>query len=126
MRNDVDPFAGDFIRHRLHARAAHADTGAHRIDARIIALHGDLRAYARIARGAQDLDETLAHFGNFKLEQLDQKFRRRARQKQLAARVGSERTSLRNAFTRSCGLPARAEFISVRGTKPSALLPRST
>ena len=88
-RNDVDALAGDFVRHRLHARTAHADAGADRIDARLEALHRDLGAHARIARGAQDLDQALADFRHFELEQLDQEFGRGARQEQLrTARFG--------------------------------------
>ena len=89
-RNDVDALAGDLVGDRLHARAAHADAGAHRIDARIVAAHGDLGAHARIAGGAEDLDQALADFRHFELEQLDQEFRRGARQEQLrAARLGA-------------------------------------
>jgi hypothetical protein len=39
-----------FVRHRLHARSAHADAGADRIGAVIVREHGDLGAVARIAR----------------------------------------------------------------------------
>ena len=38
VRNDVDALAGDLVRDRLHARTAHADAGADRIDARLEAL----------------------------------------------------------------------------------------
>ena len=90
VRNDVDALAGDFVRHGLHARTAHADAGADRIDARLEALHRDLGAHARIAGGAQDLDQALADFRNFELEQLDEEFARGAREEQLrAARLGA-------------------------------------
>ena len=81
MRNDVDAFAGNLIGHGLHARTAHTDAGADRIDARLEALHGNLGAHARIARGAQNLDQALAHFGHFELEEFDQEFARGAREK---------------------------------------------
>src|SRR5690606_6608589 len=72
-----------------HSRAAHADARSDRVDARVMALDSDLRAQARIARRAQDLDEALANLGHLDLEELDQELRRRARQKQLrAARLG--------------------------------------
>ena len=90
VRDDVDALAGDLVRHRLHARTAHADAGADRIDARVVALHRDLGAHARVAGRAQDLDQALADFRHFELEQLDQEFRRGARQEQLrAARLGA-------------------------------------
>ena len=90
VRNDVDALAGDLVRHRLHARTAHADAGADRIDARLEALHRDLGAHARIARGAEDLDQALADFRHFELEQLDEELARGARQEQLrAARLGA-------------------------------------
>ena len=72
VRDDVDALAGDLVRHGLHARTAHADARADRIDARLVALHRDLGAHARIAGGAEDLDQALADFRHFELEQLDQ------------------------------------------------------
>ena len=48
-----------------------------------MAAHRDLRAQTRITSRAQDLDQALADFGHFDLEQLDQELRRRARQEQL-------------------------------------------
>ena len=90
MRNDVDALAGDLVRDRLHARTAHADAGADRIDARLEALHRDLGAHARIAGGAEDLDQALADFRHFELEELDEEFTRGAREEQLrAARLGA-------------------------------------
>src|SRR5205807_2205172 len=81
--NDVDALAGDLVGHRLHARAAHADAGPHRIDARVVAAHRDLGAHSGVARRAEDLDEALPDLGDFELEELDQKLGRRARQEQL-------------------------------------------
>ena len=52
-------------------------------------LHRDLGAHARVARGAEDLDQALADFRHFELEQLDQELRRRARQEQLRAALRS-------------------------------------
>src|SRR5687768_9629226 len=88
--NDVDPLAGDLVRDRLHARAAHADAGTDRVDARVEALHRDLGARAGIARRAEDLDEPLAHLGHLELEQLDKEVGRGPRQEELrAARLGA-------------------------------------
>ena len=90
VRNDVDALAGDLVRHRLHARTAHAHAGADRIDARLEALDRDLGAHAGIARGAQDLDQALADFRHFEFEQFDEEFARGARQEQLRpARLGA-------------------------------------
>src|SRR5690606_18672456 len=82
--------AGERVRDRLHARAAHADAGADRVDARIERLHGDLGALAGIAGAALDLDQALADLGHLDLEQLDQELRGRAADEQLrAARLGA-------------------------------------
>src|SRR6185437_1316288 len=90
VRNDVDALACDLVGYRLHARAAHADTGANGVDARVVAAHGDLRAHARIARRAQDLDQALADLRHFELEELDQELRRGAREKELGpAQLGA-------------------------------------
>src|SRR5438552_18760125 len=66
--NDVDALAGDLVGHRLHARAAHADAGPHRIDARVVAAHRDLGAHSGVARPAAALDEALPDLGDFELE----------------------------------------------------------
>ena len=108
VRDDVDALAGDLVGDRLHARAAHADAGADRIDARIVAAHGDLGAHARIARRAQDLDQSLADLGHFELEQLDQELRRGARQEQLrAARLRAHFLQVRLDAVLRLGLLAR-------------------
>src|SRR5688572_2727683 len=89
-RDDVDALAGDLARHCLHARATHADAGADRIDARVVALYRDLGAGARVARRTEDVDQALAYFRHLELEQLDQKVRCRARQEELrTARLGA-------------------------------------
>ena len=89
-RDDVDALARDLVGDRLHARAAHADAGAHRIDPRVVAAHRDLGADTGVARRTQDLDETLAHFRHLELEELDQELRRRTREEELrAARLGA-------------------------------------
>src|SRR4030088_913132 len=82
--------ARDLVGHRLHARAAHADAGADRIDARVVALHRDLGAHARITRRAQYLDEALPDLRDLQLEQLDEELGRGACEEQLrAARLGA-------------------------------------
>ena len=46
-QDDVDALAGELGGHGLHARAAHADAGADRVDAPVLGMHRDLRARAR-------------------------------------------------------------------------------
>ena len=48
--NDVHPLPGQLVGDRLHARAAHADAGADRVDALVVRVHRDLGADAGIAR----------------------------------------------------------------------------
>jgi hypothetical protein len=48
-QHDVDTLAGQLVGHRLHARTAHADAGADRVDAPVVGPHGDLGAHARVA-----------------------------------------------------------------------------
>jgi hypothetical protein len=85
VRDDVDALAGDLVGDGLDARATHAHARADRIDARLEALHGDLGAHAGITGRAQDLDEPLADFRHFQLEQLDQEIAIGARQEQQRA-----------------------------------------
>src|SRR6185312_8289491 len=82
-QDDVDALAVEVVRHRLHARTAHADAGADRIGAAVVRQHRDLGAVAGIARATLDLDQALADFGHFQLEQLDHELRCRARHEQL-------------------------------------------
>ena len=51
----------------------------------IVRQHRDLGAVARVAGAAHDLDQALADFRHFELEQLDHEFRRGARDEQLRA-----------------------------------------
>src|SRR5690242_6416636 len=67
----------------LHARTAHADARADRVGAAVVGHHGDLGAVARIAGAALDLDQALADFRHFQLEQLDHELRCGARHEQL-------------------------------------------
>ena len=46
-QDDVDALAGELVGHRGHARAAHADAGALRVEPRIVRLHRDLGADRR-------------------------------------------------------------------------------
>src|SRR6266850_4637834 len=84
-QHDVDPLAGELLRHRLHARAAHADAGADRVDALVVGEDGDLRAHARIARRGLDLEQAFLDLRHLELEQLHDELRRGARQDQLRA-----------------------------------------
>jgi hypothetical protein len=57
----------------------------------VVGEHGDLGAVARIACTGLDLDQALAHFRHFELEQLDHEFRRGAADEQLrATRFGAD------------------------------------
>ena len=84
-RNDVDLLALQFVDHRLHARAAHADAGADRIDRGIARDHGDLGARARVAGDRLDLDDAVVDFRHFLREQLGHELRMGARQEDLRA-----------------------------------------
>jgi hypothetical protein len=93
-QHDVDALAVELVRHRLHARTAHADAGADRIGAVVVRDHRDLGAIARVAGAGLDLDQALAHFRHFELEQLHHEFRRGALMNSCGPR-GSARTSNR-------------------------------
>ena len=82
-RNDVDALALQFLHHRLHAHAAHADAGADRIDAGILADHRDLGAGAGIARHGADLDHAVIDFRHFLGEQAHHELGMAARQENL-------------------------------------------
>ncbi len=82
-QDDVDALAVEFVRHGLHARTAHADACTDGIGTGVVRDDGDLGAVARIAGTALDLDEALADFRHFELEQFDHELRRAARNEQL-------------------------------------------
>ena len=84
-QDDVDALAGELLGDRLHARAAHADAGADRVDARIVGLHRDLGAQARVARGGLDLEQAFLDLRHLELEELHQELRGHARQDELRA-----------------------------------------
>src|SRR5581483_5807218 len=73
----------NLVRDRLNARAPHPYAGTDRINPRIVTADSDLGTHPRIAGGPENLDQALPHLGHFELEELDQKFRRRAGQKKL-------------------------------------------
>ena len=83
--NDVDLLALQFADDGLHARAAHADAGADRIDRGIARDHGDLGARARIAGDRLHLDDAVVDLRHFLLEQLRHELRMGARQEDLRA-----------------------------------------
>src|SRR6056297_1040886 len=89
-RDDVHALARQFVRDGLDAGTPHAHTGADRIDALVQALDRDLRPVTRVARGAQDLDQALAHLRHLEPEKLDDELRSGARQEDLRpARLGT-------------------------------------
>ncbi len=85
-RDDVDLLALQLVDHRLHARAAHADAGADRIDGRVAGDHRDLGARARVAGHRLDLDDAVIDLRHFLREQLDHELRVGARQENLRPR----------------------------------------
>src|SRR3989449_3376762 len=87
-QHDVYALAGELLRHGLHARAAHADAGADRIDALVVGEDRDLRPHAGVARRGLDLEQAFLDLRHLELEQLHDELRRGARQDQLwAARL---------------------------------------
>ncbi len=82
-RNDVDLLALQLVDDRLHARAAHADAGADRIDRGVARDHRDLGARSGIAGDRPDLDDAVVDFRHFLREQLGHELRMRARQEDL-------------------------------------------
>ncbi|AAW76474.1 hypothetical protein XOO3220 [Xanthomonas oryzae pv. oryzae KACC 10331] len=89
-QHDVHALAIELVGDRLDARTTHTDARADRIGAGVVRDHGDLGAVARIACAGIDLDQALAHFRHFKLEQFDHEFRRGAADEQLrATRLGT-------------------------------------
>src|SRR5690606_21752775 len=64
-------------------RTAHTDAGALRVDALVLGADGDLGARARVTGGGLDIDKPFSDFRHLDAEQLDQHFRRGARENQL-------------------------------------------
>src|SRR5438094_6135794 len=87
-RHDVDLLAAQLLHHRLHARTAHADAGADRIDVAVVGGDRDLRPPARLARRALHLDDALVDLGHLLLEELDQQPRGGAREDDLRPLAG--------------------------------------
>src|SRR5690606_14987277 len=86
-RDDVDLLALEFLHHRLHAAALHADAGADRVDAGIAADDADLGAAAGIARGGLDLDDAVVDLRHFLREQLAHEIGVRAGEEELRPAV---------------------------------------
>src|SRR5690606_6958000 len=84
-QHDVHALAVELVRHRLHARAAHADAGADRVGTVVVRDHRDLGAVARVAGAGLDLDQALADLRHLELEQLDHELGRGAADEQLRA-----------------------------------------
>src|SRR6202043_4146546 len=84
-RDDVDLFALQFIDDGLHARAAHADAGADRIDRPTPRNHADNGARAGIAGDRLDLGAAIIDLRNFLREQFRHELRMGAREENLRA-----------------------------------------
>src|SRR5262249_48697423 len=82
-RDDVDLLALQLVDHGLHARTAHADAGADRINRRISRNHRDFRARTRVSRHRLHLHDAVVDFRHFLREQLGHELRMRAREKYL-------------------------------------------
>ena len=65
----VDVLVAQLLDDRVDARTLHADAGAHRVDALVVGLHGDLGALAGDADDLLDGDQTVENLGNLLLEQ---------------------------------------------------------
>src|SRR5262249_29700897 len=78
-RNNVDLLALKLVDDSLHARAAHTDAGADRVDGGVARNHGDLRARAGIAGDGFDLDNTVVNLRHFLREEFRHELRMRAR-----------------------------------------------
>ena len=91
--NDVDFFALQFLHDGLHARAAHADAGADRVDRAVAADHRHLRARAGIARHRLDLDDAVVDFRHLLREQFSQEAGMGAAERKICGPRGSSRTS---------------------------------
>src|SRR6185312_27346 len=84
-RDDVDLLAAELGDDHADARAARADAGADRVDALGVRLDRDLRAVARLAGDAADLDEAVGDLRHLELEQRLDQLRRTAREDHLRA-----------------------------------------
>ena len=84
-RDDVDLLAAELGDDHADARAARADAGADRVDALDVRLDRDLRAVARLARDAADLDEAVGDLRHLELEERLDELRVAAREDDLRA-----------------------------------------
>ena len=112
--NDVDFFALQFVDDRLNAHAAHTDAGADGINRRIGRGHRHFRARTGVAGNGFDFNHTVINFGNFLREQLRQKLRMRAGQKDL--RPAGFQTHVHNVSADSV---ARAERFAANHFVPT-------
>src|SRR5215813_10629419 len=71
------------VHHGLHARAAHADAGADRVDRGVARDHADLGAGTGIAGHRLDLDDAVIDFRHLLREQFRHELRMGARQEDL-------------------------------------------
>jgi hypothetical protein len=100
--DDVDLLALEFVDHRLHARAAHADAGADRIDRGIARHHRDLGPGSRIARHGFHLDDAVVDLRHFLCEQLRHELR-----------VGTREEDLRPALLAANVVDVGADAVAV-------------
>src|SRR6188472_2419710 len=84
-RDDVDLLAAELRHDHADARSARPDAGADRIDTLDVRLDGDLRAVARLAGDAADLDEPVGDLRHLELEERLDQLRRAPREDHLRA-----------------------------------------
>src|SRR5208282_3524091 len=102
----------------LHARTAHADAGANRIDRGIARNHGDLGARAGVARHCLDLDDAVVNFRHFLREQFRHELRMRAGQENLrpallapdVVDIGTDAVAVAEYFARQHFVPPHDRF----------------
>src|SRR6202012_5086201 len=73
------------VDHGLHARSAHADAGADRIDRGVAGNHADFRTRSGVASDRLDLDDAVIDFRHFLREQFRHELRMGAREENLRA-----------------------------------------
>ena len=93
-QHDVDALAGELVGHGLHARAAHADAGADRVDALVVAICTAILARMPGSRARRlDLEQALLDLRHFELEQLHDEFAARCATGSAAGRAPGGRSS---------------------------------
>ena len=83
--DDIDTLAAQLSGNRLHARAAHTDASANRVDTLVVGFHRDFGTRSRIASRRFDFQHFFTDFRHFDAEQFDQHLRFGTGHEQLGA-----------------------------------------